>query len=90
MEIWLGICLQGRESRERQKVLSLFESMEILSFDERCAKETAEIRAQLQKKGKLIGIEDCMIAAIAKINHETLVTKDADFSSIDGLKIFKY
>src|SRR3989338_1614808 len=85
MEIWFGVCLQERESKEKQKVLALLGSMEILSFDERCAKETAEIRAQLQKKGKPIVIEDCMIAAIAKIHNETLVTKDADFSSIEGL-----
>lgn len=90
MELWIGICSQERSSEEKKKVLQLFQSLKILPLDEVAAKESAEIRYFLKKKGKAIGTEDCMIAAIAKVNNETLVTMDSDFLSIEGLRIFKY
>ena len=39
---------------------------------------------------RMIETEDVMIAGITMANGETLVTKDADYARIAGLKVLKY
>jgi predicted nucleic acid-binding protein len=64
--------------------------LEVLSLDNDSAKEAAEIQFNLSKKGIKIDNEDIMIAAIAKLNGEKIITKDNHFTFIDGLKVLKY
>jgi len=90
MELWSGACLVGLPKKEKEKIDALFQSLAILPLDERSAKEAGEIEAELVKNGKTITIEDVMIAAIAKVHNETLITRDAHYARIPGLKILKY
>lgn len=49
------------------------------------------IYADLRKKGQALDPTDCMIAAIALENNETLLTRnEKHFSKIKGLKIEGY
>ncbi len=90
MEIWSGAILSGRTLQEKEIIRNLLESTEILSLDAESAKEAGEIEAELTGNGQIIQTEDIMIAAIARINGEKLVTRDNHYARIEGLKLIKY
>lgn len=90
MELWLGALLARGSSKEKSKVAELLQSLEIAAFDEAAAKEAAEIEAECMRSGKIMGVEDLMIAAITTVTGEKLVTRDTDFSRIPGLRLLKY
>jgi tRNA(fMet)-specific endonuclease VapC len=59
-----------------------------LPFDDQCARKCAEIRAELERTGRVIGPHDLQIAATALRNGLTLVTHNTrEFSRIPGLKL---
>jgi len=60
--------------RLHRQYLSPFE---IVPFDDRAAQEYGRIRAHLERKGKLIGSMDMLIAAHAQSLGVTLVTNNA-------------
>ena len=66
------------------------QSLERLNLDERSAKEAGEIEAELLGKNQSIETEDIMIAAIARISGEKVVTRDRHYAKIHGLKVLKY
>ena len=90
MELWVGSYAVKRTKAEQDKILELIESLELLPLDGRSAREAGEIEASLSAKGIEIQTEDVMIAGIARINGEKLVTRDIDYVRIPGLKILKY
>ena len=90
MEIWAGANFSRSSPKEKEKINDLLAGHEILDFDIRAAKEAGEIEAELMSKGTPIDIEDVMIAAIAKVNGEKLVTRDNHYGSISGLRVLKY
>ncbi|MBI5797791.1 PIN domain-containing protein [Candidatus Woesearchaeota archaeon] len=90
MELWSGACLSVRSKQEKEKILQLLQSLEVLDLTREAAFEAGEIEAQLLKQGKTIDPEDCMIAGIVKANNETIVTGDRHFTFIEGLKVLKY
>ena len=90
MELWYGAFFSRAVQSEMEKIEELIASLEVVPFDEHCAKEAGEIFSILRKAGALINTEDIMIAAIAKVHHEKLVTADADYTRISGLQVLKY
>lgn len=90
MEIWLGACQAKASEKEKEKINQLLLSLEILSLDEKSAKEAGEIEAELLNKGQIIETEDIMTASIAKMNGEKVVTRDRHYAKISGLKVLKY
>jgi hypothetical protein len=90
MEVWTGALLSNMTAHEKAKINELLSSLVILHLDERSSKEAGEIEAELIKSGKIAQTEDVMIAGIARINGERIVTRDADYARIPGLKILKY
>lgn len=59
-----------------------------LPFDDRAGYEYGLIRADLRKRGKPVGANDLMIAAIARAHDLTLVTHNTDeFSHVPGLQL---
>lgn len=59
-----------------------------LAFDDECAERYAEIRVRLEKAGTLIGPNDLLIAAIARVHGATLVTHNVrEFSRVEGLRL---
>ena len=89
-ELWAGASLSNFPEKERRKVMELLQSLQFLPLDLRSAKEAGEIEAELIKNGLSMGAEDIMIAAIAKVNGEKLVTRDQHFARIPGLRVLKY
>jgi len=65
--------------------LSIFN---ILPFDDNDAVDFGEIKKELEKKGKIIGPMDLLLAAQAKSKKLILVTNNTkEFERVEGLKI---
>jgi tRNA(fMet)-specific endonuclease VapC len=61
---------------------------EVVNFDQEASIIFGALRANLEKKGKMIGVFDLQIASIAMANEFTLVTNnEKEFKRIDKLKI---
>jgi len=90
MELWDGVLECGIQSKERTKVDGVLAALPILAFDGADAKRTAEIMFDLSGKGTPIEVEDAMIAGMAMCRGETVVTRDAHFAQIPGLRMLKY
>lgn len=59
-----------------------------LAFDDRCAEEYAQIRADLTHQGKIIGPNDLMIASIARAHDAVLITNNtSEFNRVANLRI---
>jgi tRNA(fMet)-specific endonuclease VapC len=57
-----------------------------LPFDDTAAEVYGEIRANLEKRGQIIGPNDLIIASIAKANGLTLITHNSrEFNRVEGL-----
>ena len=67
------------------KFISVFE---IVNFDKNAAYQYAVIRAELERKGRIIGANDLGIAAIVLANEGILITNNTDeFARIDRLRL---
>ncbi len=89
-EIWQGTKDIADEGK-MEKIYSLLESLGSLSFDIPAAEEAGSVHSHLKKEGKIIDPEDSMIAGIAKIHHETILTRNIKhFQRISGLKLESY
>jgi len=85
-ELLLGVRKNPTE-RNRQKVSRFLMYFESYSFDRAAAEVYADIRAELEKKGQLISPNDMLIAAIAVLYGETLVTGNPkEFGRIPELR----
>ncbi len=86
-ELFRGI--KKKESIE--KLEQLCSELIVLSFDKEAAKKAGIISNELLRKGQEIDPEDCMIAAIALLNNDTLVTRNVGhFNRIINLNIKSY
>lgn len=87
-ELFFGGALSSdpiKTLANQQLFLSRFPS---LPFDDSAAEAYPEIRADLTRRGLIIGPNDLMIAAICRANDVTLVTHNAsEFGRVAGLKI---
>ena len=60
----------------------------IVPFDKEAAEHYGDIRATLEKQGRMIGDRDCMIASIARSRGLTVVTSNAkEFARVPELTI---
>ncbi|MCB0064368.1 MAG: type II toxin-antitoxin system VapC family toxin [Caldilineaceae bacterium] len=67
---------------------TFFQPLISLPFDDLCADEYGTLRADLVRRGAIIGANDMMIAATAIANQCTLVTPNIrEFSRVIGLQI---
>ncbi len=91
VELVSGASLSHASEKEKEKIHKLLNSLVTLKLDKKSAFLSGEIEADLIKKGSIIGIEDIMIAAIAKQNNQNLLTRNVKhFSRIKDLKIETY
>jgi tRNA(fMet)-specific endonuclease VapC len=65
----------------------LFAPFVSLPFDDAAARHYADIRHQMEIRGRVLGPNDLKIAAIARMRGLTLVSADQEFSPVPGLKV---
>jgi tRNA(fMet)-specific endonuclease VapC len=86
-EIEYGIAKSRRRQHNRRVFDALVSGFRVLPFDAAAARLYGPIRAELEKKGRLIGPYDLMIAAHAKAVDAVLVTDNTrEFARVHGLK----
>lgn len=89
-------CLRLPVSRKRGMIETYLQdvisgNMDILPYDERAAEWHAQQRARLYVQGKAPSFVDGQIAAIARVNHMTLVTRNLrDFKSFEEVKVLSW
>lgn len=87
-ELLFGVAVSPRPSRDRESLDQLLAYTQVLDLPEAAAEHYAEIRADLQRKGKPIGANDLLLAAHARCLGLTLVTNNArEFSRVPGLAV---
>jgi tRNA(fMet)-specific endonuclease VapC len=90
-ELFVGISLTKKPASEKKRIMDVLESWGTLFLDSECAARGGTIHGQLIRDGQPIDPEDSMIAAIALVNDETLLTKNSKhFSRVPDLKIEDY
>ena len=86
-EIFKGI----KRKDQIEKIGILFDNLIILNLDRKSAELAGELFRELKEKGQEIDPEDCMIAAIAILNNDKLITKNTGhFGRIKKLNINSY
>jgi len=86
-EIEYGIAKSRRRQHNRLVFDALLSGFRVLPFDAAAARLYGPIRAEVEKRGRLIGPYDLMIAAHAKSVDAILVTDNTrEFARVDGLK----
>ncbi len=90
MELWEGALKHTLPEKEKQDIEALLAATAMLPLDASAAKIAAEIKHELGQKGLPIEIEDVMIAGIARLHAEKVVTRDEHYGRIPGLRVLKY
>ena len=86
-EIEYGIAKSGGRQHNRRVFDTLLAGFRVLPFDADAARLYGPIRADLEKRGKLIGPYDLMIAAHAQSVDAVLVTDNAkEYDRVAGLR----
>jgi tRNA(fMet)-specific endonuclease VapC len=86
-ELLYGARHSQRVETNLQLLQTFFEPLQSLTFDDRCAEEAGQIRADLAAQGKPIGPNDLLIAAIARTHDAVLVTHNTkEFSRVTNLR----
>ena len=87
-ELKTGIEKSNDQKKRREQLQELCSMVEILQFGEEEAACSAEIRADLERKGTPIGPYDILIAGTALVRKATLVTHNSsEFQRINGLEL---
>jgi|SRR3989344_2775206 len=91
MELWRGALQSVRKEEEKNKINELIKSFLVYPFDEKTARESGEIEADLIKRGEIIDLEDIMISGVAKVHNEKVLTRNVKhFKRIRGLSVETY
>jgi len=91
--ITLAELLHGAEKSKRQeqnlhRVEDFVSRLEVLTYDEKAAAHYGQIRADLERKGQTIGVNDLHIAGHARSEGLILVTNnEREFQRVDALRI---
>jgi tRNA(fMet)-specific endonuclease VapC len=86
-ELFVGAERSARPEYQRQAVEDFKAKLEVFQFDEAASRHAANIRAELTKRGMLIGSNDLLIAGHARSLGLKLITGNlGEFSRVDGLR----
>ena len=86
------LLLGAEKSKQRIRTLEVcrkfLEPFEVVSFDDEAAVKYAEIRAALEKRGRVLGTNDVIIAATVMAHDGILVTHcTKEFKQVAGLRV---
>ena len=87
-ELLHGVDVSPRRTQDAGALAAFLPYVEVLDFPDAAALHYAEIRADLKKRGALIGANDLFIAAHARSLGLTLVTNNtAEFERVRDLTL---
>jgi len=87
-ELEYGIAKSQFPEKNKIALIEFLSIFNILPFDDADAVDFGEIKKELEKKGKIIGPMDLLLAAQAKSKKLILVTNNTkEFERVEGLKI---
>ena len=87
-ELLYGVEVSPRHMQDATALQAFLPHVEILEFPDDAAIHYAQIRADLKKRGQMIGATDLFIAAQARSLGLRLVTNNvAEFSRVKGLTL---
>lgn len=87
-ELLYGVEVSPRRAQDAVALAAFLPFVEPVDFGDDAARHYAEIRADLKKRGTLIGANDLFIAAHARALGLTLVTNNtAEFERVTKLKL---
>ncbi len=87
-ELWYGVEVSPRRAHDAVALAALLPYVEAVDFTSDAALHYADIRADLKRRGALIGANDLFIAAHARALRLTLVTNNtAEFGRVRDLSI---
>lgn len=87
MELLYGAALSDRPADRQEQVKRLLARMTVLDFDAAAAEHAADIKADLKRRGELIGANDMLIAGQVRSQGLILVTGNLrEFQRVEGLR----
>lgn len=86
-ELLFGVAKSSQKNSNLKALNHFFQSFSILAYDQQAARVYADIRTDLETKGRPIGAMDMLIAAHAKSRNLILISNNQrEFGRIKGLK----
>lgn len=86
-ELLHGAAKSARPDDNRREVERFAARLDVLPFDDGAASHAADIRATLERRGRIIGGYDLLIAGHARSRGLIVVTSNlAEFSRVEGLR----
>ncbi len=87
-ELLYGVEVSPRRAHDGAALAAFLPYVDAVPFDEDAAAHYAEIRANLKRRGAMIGANDLFIAAHARALDLTLITNNtAEFERVEGLRL---
>lgn len=87
-ELIVGALKSEKESENLKVINSFLSYFEIIPFGDTESEIYAEIRASLEKKGKIIGPNDLIIASTVIANNGILITNnEKEFTRVENLRV---
>ena len=87
-ELQYGVAKSSRKKENQERLDAFLAPFDILPYDTKAVTAYGSIRAELEKKGQLIGPLDMLIAAQALSANLIIVTNnEKEFQRIPGLQI---
>jgi len=87
-ELLYGVEVSPRRAQDAAALAAFLPYVAVLDLEDDSAEHYADIRANLKKRGALVGANDLFIAAHARSLGLTLVTNNtAEFGRVKALKI---
>ena len=90
-ELFAGVALTRKSEEEKSKIMSTISSLPQLPLDFPSARAGGQIYGGKAKAGSKVDPEDAMLAGIAKIRGETIITRNVKhFTNIEGVNVETY
>ncbi|RNC77355.1 VapC toxin family PIN domain ribonuclease [Piscirickettsiaceae bacterium NZ-RLO2] len=87
-ELQFGVARSQHQRKNQEAINTLVNKLEVLPYEEKAAKYYGDLRANLQKKGTVIGGNDMIIAAHALSEKAVLVTHNTkEFQRVEHLEL---
>ncbi|AKP74910.1 tRNA(fMet)-specific endonuclease VapC (plasmid) [Piscirickettsia salmonis] len=87
-ELQFGVARSQHQRKNQEAINTLVNKLDVLPYEEKAAKYYGDLRADLQKKGTVIGGNDMIIAAHALSEKAVLVTHNTkEFQRVDHLEL---